>query len=97
MKTAELPPETGSGSFVYTEPEFIAAYRGTRIAQSESYDSFITRLGVIVGGHVMLMSGILTLPIQSRTPLRQSLRKIEGRKTEIVRVLNAVQPPASPG
>jgi len=61
MVSPEVSKETVSASFVYTEREFIAAYRGARIAQNESYDSFITRMGVIVGGHVMLLAGVAVL------------------------------------
>jgi hypothetical protein len=58
MNTEEEPTGAGAVSFTYTEREFITAYRAVRIANEKSYDSAIMRLGVIVGGHVMLLAGI---------------------------------------
>jgi hypothetical protein len=51
----------GFASFIYTERDFIAVYRALRIATNPSYDTFITRLGVIFLGHVLLLAGIEVL------------------------------------
>ena len=49
----------GTLSFPFGEQEFIAAYRAGRIARYQSYDSFISRLGVMVFGYVFLFTGIM--------------------------------------
>ncbi|MDR3619339.1 MAG: YcxB family protein [Paludisphaera borealis] len=60
MESVESTPGVlGSVSFLFTEQEFIAAYRAVRMAENRSYDSFISRLGVIVLGYVFLLGGIM--------------------------------------
>jgi hypothetical protein len=49
--------------FLFTEDQFIAAYRAIRMTINESYDSPIMRLGVIIGGHVFLLGGICVLTL----------------------------------
>jgi hypothetical protein len=58
MKAAEATDRIVSVSFTYTEREFMAAYRGIRMARGRDYDSFIMRLPAIVLGHVFLFTGI---------------------------------------
>jgi hypothetical protein len=61
MMATEATDRTVSVSFTYTEREFMAAYRGIRMARARDYDSFIMRLPAIVCGHVFLFTGIAVI------------------------------------
>jgi hypothetical protein len=61
MKDAAAADRIASVSYTFTEREFMAAHRAMRISRQPSYDSFTSRLGVIVAGHVMLLAAIEVL------------------------------------
>jgi hypothetical protein len=46
-------------SFLFTEDEFIAAYRAIRMTINRAYDSWIMRLGIMIGGHIFLFASIV--------------------------------------
>ena len=48
----------GTASFLFTEEEFIAAYRALKIVEQPYYDTLIMRLCLIVFGHLIFLSSI---------------------------------------
>jgi hypothetical protein len=61
MEATKATNRSVSVSFTYTEREFIAAYRGSRMASRQEYDTFIMRLPVIQFGHLFLFTSIAVI------------------------------------
>lgn len=54
----------GQAHFRFTEAESTAAFRAKRIARRKDYDSWSSRIGNILAGHFLVLSGVVFLSHQ---------------------------------